>query len=123
MEFASHTPSINGVPNRAGGHQREEDIAEDDSLLPRAFAVDREMAPDDGVPPTSGLDYLRRVRWEANRCPDVVVSDVDTQAFANRQTVFAPRLPDLIPAPPGLAPRADWEATYLRSFAHLHQVI
>ncbi len=34
----------------------------DDELLPRAFAVDGELPPEAG-PPTSGEDYLRRVRY------------------------------------------------------------
>ena len=35
---------------------------DDDELLPRAFAVTGELPPEAG-PPTTGEDYLRRVRY------------------------------------------------------------
>lgn len=40
---------------------KEERMEDDDELLPRAFAVTGELPPEAG-PPTTGEDYLRRVR-------------------------------------------------------------
>jgi hypothetical protein len=40
----------------------ESSDSDDDELMPKAFAVDGEMSPDEG-PPTNGEDYLRRVRF------------------------------------------------------------
>jgi hypothetical protein len=46
-----------------------------DDLLPQAFAVDGEYDPTSG-PPTNGIEYLRHVRWEASRLPNVNVAQV-----------------------------------------------
>lgn len=32
-------------------------------------------------PPADGLEYLRRVRWEAERCPSVMRADIDPRQF------------------------------------------
>ncbi|KAK2553919.1 Gem-associated protein 2 [Acropora cervicornis] len=42
---------------------------------------------DEAKMPSSGYEYLRRVHLEARQCPDVVVADLDTKNFSNRQTV------------------------------------
>ncbi|KAH3745563.1 actin gamma 1 [Pelomyxa schiedti] len=63
----------------------DEDGGPGEGMKP-AFAVDGE-APDDSTPPADGLDYLRRVRWEANRCAKVVVArDLVLQARRKEQT-------------------------------------
>lgn len=38
-------------------------------------------------PPVSGPDYLRRVQLEAQKCPAVVVADIDPKRLASKQTV------------------------------------
>ena len=35
-------------------------------------------------PPVDGMEYLRRVRWEAARCPAVVRADIDPRQFDRR---------------------------------------
>jgi survival of motor neuron protein-interacting protein 1 len=66
-------------------HSDEDDEEEDSapsSTQPVAFAVDGEFPPEAGSPQT-GLDFLRRVRWEARRLPDVVVAEKTATASAS----------------------------------------
>eukprot|EP00026_Physarum_polycephalum_P009225 Phypoly_transcript_09339.p1 GENE.Phypoly_transcript_09339~~Phypoly_transcript_09339.p1 ORF type:complete len:325 (+),score=70.47 Phypoly_transcript_09339:51-977(+) len=93
-------------------------MEDDDDLLPRAFAVTGELPPEAG-PPTTGEDYLRRVRWEARRCPNVVVSAIDPRKYDNRQTQFAALPPPCPPAPAGMAPHIQWETKFLAQFSDL----
>jgi hypothetical protein len=46
-----------------------------DDILRPAFEVEGECDPSLG-PPTSGIEYLRQVRWEANQLPEVTISSV-----------------------------------------------
>eukprot|EP00727_Mastigamoeba_balamuthi_P011963 m51a1_g739 hypothetical protein (222) ;mRNA; r:494398-495063 len=95
----------------------------DDDLMPRAFTIEGELAPDAG-PPQDGFDYLRQVRWEAQRVPSVVVARVKPEtlrSFDTRQTLFAPSRPA-----PARSPRsaptpahAAWERAFLKSFVQL----
>jgi len=94
----------------------------DDDLLPRAFAVVGELPPEAG-PPTTGEDYLRRVRWESRRCPDVVVSAIDPRQYDNKQTQFAVLPPPCPPPPPGMAPLTVWERGFLAQFSELRQAM
>ncbi len=103
--------------SKAGGSRSD---AGEDALLPRAFAVEGELGPDSG-PPTTGLDYLRQVRWEAKRVPHVVLSDIDPRDFDDRQTTYAQLPPKMAAAPPGLAPDPVWEKKFLTSFEELQQ--
>jgi len=89
-------------------------------LLPRAFIVEGETPPSD-EPPVSGDDYLRRVRWEARRCPQVVVSKIDPRQYDNKQTQFANIPPPCPPAPPGMTPLPSWEDAFLSIFSELRQ--
>jgi survival of motor neuron protein-interacting protein 1 len=95
---------------------------DDDELLPRAFAVTGELPPEAG-PPTTGEDYLRRVRWEARRCPNVVVSAIDPRKYDNRQTQFAALPPPCPPPPLGMAPQPQWETKFLAQFSELRQTL
>jgi survival of motor neuron protein-interacting protein 1 len=96
---------------------------EEDELLPRAFAVAGEIDPETSGPPTSGEDYLKRVRWEYRRCPAVVVSDIDPRKYDNKQTQFASLPPPLPAAPPGIAPSREWETKFLAEFAEMKQTL
>jgi survival of motor neuron protein-interacting protein 1 len=90
------------------------------AMGPRAFAVDYEIGPEAG-PPMDGLDYLRRVRWEANRCPKVVKSGIDPRKFDTKQTQFAELPPEFAACPVSLAPSLAWETHFLASFEQLRQ--
>ena len=44
------------------------------------YVEDGEEEPT-GKPPNTAEEYLRQVRWEANRCPDIVVSKKTPSPF------------------------------------------
>lgn len=93
----------------------------DDELMPKAFLVDGEMPLEDG-PPTNGLEYLRRVRWEAKQSPKIVVSSIDPRMYDANQTRtwLPPKIPE---APIEYLPSKEWEEDFLNSFKKLRQVI
>ncbi|KAJ3149967.1 gem (nuclear organelle) associated protein 2 [Geranomyces variabilis] len=97
---------------------------------------DEEQEP--GQPPTSGLQYLRMVRAEAEACPQVV------RVAPPQATALPPNIPDLRaeyfsspssslitaadqphqsshapPPPPHLTPSSEWTARFLDRFASL----
>ncbi|XP_052091948.1 gem-associated protein 2-like [Mytilus californianus] len=74
------------------------------------------------IPPTTGNEYLRRVRREANDCPKVVVADIDTSIFTNKQTVNVRHdTRGCHPAPKGFAPDLEWQRTQIADFAEFRQ--
>lgn len=62
-------------------------------------------------------------RWEARRCPNVVVSAIDPRKYDNRQTQFAALPPPCPPAPAGMAPLPGWETKFLSQFSDLRTVL
>lgn len=76
---------------------------------------------DEAKMPSSGYEYLRRVHLEARQCPDVVVADLDTKTFSNRQTVHVNERPGWSPAPKGFAPSIDWQMQQAADFADVRQ--
>lgn len=88
----------------------------------RAFSVeDTGEEFDMDIPPTSGNEYLRRVQLEAFRCPDVVVANLDTSRFSNRQTVRFNNSSECAPPPEGFAPSRDWQKHQVSSFSATRQ--
>lgn len=74
------------------------------------------------IPPTTGNEYLRRVRKEANDCPKVVVADIDTSMFTSKQTVIVRHdTRGCHPAPKGFAPDLSWQKKQVKDFAELRQ--
>ncbi|KAI8745454.1 gem-associated protein 2-like [Biomphalaria glabrata] len=73
------------------------------------------------VPPTSGNEYLRRVRQEAMGCPQVVVADLDTSAFNHKQTVKVTEPGGLLPVPPSYRAPMSWQRLQVAEFAALRQ--
>lgn len=61
-------------------------------------------------------------RWEANRCPLVVISDIDPRKYDDKQTQFAELPPPCAPPPQGMAPTLEWEKNFLDEFITLRQV-
>jgi len=112
MEYTLFTPKP--------GFKYFADYSEDeDDFRVEVFHVDGESAPSEG-PPTSGEEYLRRVRWEANRCPGIVVSDIDPKEFIQNRSQSYFVLPDPIASPPeGFAPSIEWEQIFLEDFIFL----
>ncbi|KAG6552242.1 hypothetical protein Mapa_006091 [Marchantia paleacea] len=97
-------------------HGYDDEVVE--SFQSQAFAVDGEPDFESG-PPEDGWEYLRRVIWEAARCPKVVVANIDPGKLVSEQTPYMPEIPAITPCPPDLLPSKDWEQQYLADFSQL----
>ncbi|XP_010506079.1 PREDICTED: uncharacterized protein LOC104782760 isoform X1 [Camelina sativa] len=96
-----------------------EDNDDYNSILRPAFAVDGEPDFDSG-PPEDGLEYLRRVRWEAKRIPNVKVAEIDGSKYIQKeQSVYMPQIPEISKCPEHLLPVKEWEDLLLSDFSHL----
>ncbi|XP_010508562.1 PREDICTED: uncharacterized protein LOC104785117 [Camelina sativa] len=97
-----------------------EDNDDYNSILRPAFAVDGEPDFESG-PPEDGLEYLRRVRWEAKRIPNVKVADlIDGSKYIQKeQSVYMPQIPEISKCPEHLLPVKEWEDLLLSDFSHL----
>eukprot|EP01117_Protostelium_nocturnum_P010100 TRINITY_DN359_c1_g4_i1.p1 TRINITY_DN359_c1_g4~~TRINITY_DN359_c1_g4_i1.p1 ORF type:complete len:382 (+),score=134.70 TRINITY_DN359_c1_g4_i1:198-1343(+) len=81
----------------------------------RAFPV-AESGNDD-EPPCSGMDYLRRVREEANRMPGIVVSTrINPREFDCNQTKVLKLKRRCLPSPLHLIPLDSWKSEMLSKF-------
>lgn len=89
----------------------------------QAFYVDDlgEAEFDLDIPPTSGNEYLRRVRQEARDCPKVVVADLDTSAFLKQQTVKITEPSGLLPVPQSYRAPIAWQKLQVSEFADMRQ--
>ncbi|KAF9679118.1 hypothetical protein SADUNF_Sadunf07G0106800 [Salix dunnii] len=102
----------------------EEDDSDDDyaSIQRPAFTVEGEPDFDSG-PPEDGLEYLRRVRWEAARIPKVKVAELDRSRVKKEQTVYMPQIPDIAKCPDYLLPSRQWEDAFLADFSELRMFL
>ncbi|KAG6433366.1 hypothetical protein SASPL_104977 [Salvia splendens] len=111
------------VSDERGSSAVEEDYCEDDdsdeeySIQRPAFSVTGEPDFDSG-PPLDGLEYLRRVRWEAARIPKVKVVKFNK---VKEQSVYMPQIPDVIKCPEKLLPLKQWEDSFLSDFSQLRE--
>lgn len=98
----------------------ESDDSDDDysSIQRPAFRVTGEPDFDSG-PPEDGLEYLRRVRWEALRLPKVKVAAVQGSKLNKEQTSYMPQIPDIAKCPEHLLPLKEWEEVFLADFSEL----
>ncbi|CAL9236628.1 unnamed protein product [Arabidopsis halleri] len=96
-----------------------EDNDDYNSILRPAFAVDGEPDFDSG-PPEDGIEYLRRVRWEAKRIPNVKVAKVNGSKYREKeQSVYMPQIPEIPKCPEHLLPVKEWEDSLLSDFSHI----
>ncbi|CAH9083397.1 unnamed protein product [Cuscuta epithymum] len=106
----------------------EEDTNYDDSdddcisIQRPAFFVEGEPDFDSG-PPEDGLEYLRRVRWEAERLPKVKVCKIERSKIKKEQSVYMPCIPDIATCPEHLLPLKEWEDEFLAYFSQLRLVL
>ncbi|KAG7570197.1 Gemin2/Brr1 [Arabidopsis thaliana x Arabidopsis arenosa] len=99
--------------------ENTEDNDDYNSILRPAFAVDGEPDFDSG-PPEDGLEYLRRVRWEAKRIPNVKVAKVNGSKYKEKeQSVYMPQIPEIPKCPEHLLPVKEWEESLLSDFSHI----
>ncbi|KAK3591959.1 hypothetical protein CHS0354_031466 [Potamilus streckersoni] len=101
-----------------------DDSFEDESVQPPAFKIE-DVADDEfdlEIPPTSGNEYLRRVRQEASQCAQIVVANIDTSPFMGKQTVTIRQWAGKChPAPKGFAPSEAWQREQVANFALIRQ--
>lgn len=100
----------------------EDSDDEHDSIQRTAFLVEGEPDFESG-PPQDGLEYLRRVRWEAAQIPKVRVAKVDRSKFHCEQTAYMPNIPEIAKCPEHLLPSKHWEDTFLADFSNLRQAL
>ncbi|XP_072950820.1 uncharacterized protein [Typha angustifolia] len=102
--------------------KNEEDSSDDeyDSIRKPAFVVEGEPDFDSG-PPLDGLEYLRRVRWEAAQIPKVNVAKLNLSKFGSEQTPYIPRIPEIPKCPPNLMPSKKWEEFFLAEFSEIRK--
>ena len=80
---------------------------------------DKPLAEDDfSRPPSSGIEYLRRVQYEASRCPEVVIANVPKKLQTPECSVHYQR-----PQPLTDAPNQKIQRTQAADFAQIRQRI
>eukprot|EP01097_Dermamoeba_algensis_P011008 TRINITY_DN836_c0_g1_i4.p1 TRINITY_DN836_c0_g1~~TRINITY_DN836_c0_g1_i4.p1 ORF type:complete len:310 (-),score=78.69 TRINITY_DN836_c0_g1_i4:430-1359(-) len=94
---------------------------EEEELLRPAFDVGSELPPSQ-MPPADGFEYLRRVKWEANRCPGTVVSQINPRDFDHKRTQIIPTK-EKTKTPQAFLPLSEWEEEFLAWFSELRQNI
>ncbi|XP_030509644.2 uncharacterized protein LOC115724493 [Cannabis sativa] len=102
-----------------GDYSEDDDSDEDYASIQRpAFAVQGEPNFDSG-PPEDGLEYLRRVRWEAARIPKIRVAKLDRSKLNKEQSEYMPKIPEIAKCPEQLLPMKQWEDSFLDDFSQL----
>ncbi|GMH08709.1 hypothetical protein Nepgr_010549 [Nepenthes gracilis] len=104
----------------AMGECREDESSDNDydGILRPAFLVEGEPNFDSG-PPEDGLEYLRRVRWEAAQIPKVTVAKLDVSKLNKEQSIYMPQIPDIDKCPEHLVPSKEWEDDFVADFSEL----
>ncbi len=75
-----------------GEHEYEEEEEEEEeeekleNFLAQALPVADLKHVDLSAPPSTGEEYLSRVRYEASKCPGTVVAKLDINKFKQKQT-------------------------------------
>ncbi|KAM7261365.1 hypothetical protein ACFE04_008732 [Oxalis oulophora] len=121
-EMANMGPTCDGrkVVNEecSEDYDSEDDDHHYDSIQRPALYVEGEPNFESG-PPEDGLEYLRRVRWEAARVPKVKVAKIDKSRLKNEQSVYMPQIPEIAKCPEHLLPLKQWEDQFLADFSSL----
>ncbi|KAF5735367.1 hypothetical protein HS088_TW15G00869 [Tripterygium wilfordii] len=118
-------PSSTRIIEGEDAYNDDEEYTEDDdsdadyaSIQRPAFLVEGEPDFDSG-PPEHGLEYLRRVRWEAANIPKVKVAKLDRSKLSKGQSVYMPQIPDIANCAGHLLPSKHWEDSFLADFNNL----
>ncbi|XP_042462531.1 uncharacterized protein LOC122046086 [Zingiber officinale] len=91
------------------------------SIQKPAFLVEGEPDFDSG-PPLDGMEYLRRVKWEAAQIPKIKVAKLESSKQSSEQTPYMPKLLEIEKCPPNLQASQIWEDTFLSEYSELKQV-
>ncbi|XP_010057067.2 uncharacterized protein LOC104444959 [Eucalyptus grandis] len=106
-----------------GGEEDSDDSDEYFANIQRpAFYVEGEPNFDAG-PPEDGLEFLRRVRWEAAQIPNVKVAKLDQSKFHKEQSAYMPVIPEIAECPEHLMPLKQWEDAFLADFSMLRRAL
>ncbi|XP_030528188.1 uncharacterized protein LOC115739304 isoform X2 [Rhodamnia argentea] len=92
------------------------------SIQRPAFLVEGEPNFDSG-PPEDGLEFLRRVRWEAAQIPNVKVAKLDQSKLHKEQSTYMPVIPEIAKCPEHLMPLKQWEDAFLEDFSMLRRAL
>lgn len=120
-------PNDEAADTESLGNEYDEDIGSDcdddyESIQKPAFLVEGD--PDfDAGPPQDGIEYLRRVRWEAAQIPKVKVAKLNKSNLKSEQTVYMPSIPDIAKCHEHLLPLKHWEDAFLADFSDLRQAL
>ncbi|KAK1379324.1 hypothetical protein POM88_026068 [Heracleum sosnowskyi] len=106
----------------------EGDCSEDDDSDSEYHSIQRPAfvvtgAPNfDAGPAMDGFEYLRRVRWETERVQKVTFAKVQETKLCE-QTVYIPKIPEIVQCPQQLLPLKEWETALLNDFSELRLAI
>ncbi|XP_050212436.1 uncharacterized protein LOC126664163 isoform X2 [Mercurialis annua] len=106
------------------GESYEEENSDEDygSIQRPAFHVEGEPDFDSG-PPEDGLEYLRRVRWEASHIHKIKVVKLDRSKVNKEQSIYMPQIPEITKCPEHLMPLKQWEDAFLSDFSNLRMYL
>ncbi|KAF5186207.1 survival motor neuron interacting protein, partial [Thalictrum thalictroides] len=110
--------SAAGLENECDENVGSTSEDEFDNIQKPAFLVEGDPDFDSG-PPQDGLEYLRRVRWEAAQIPKVKVAKLIKINLKSEQTVYMPMIADIVKCPEHLMPSKHWEDDFLADFSEL----
>jgi survival of motor neuron protein-interacting protein 1 len=65
---------------------------------------------------------MKFARYEAVRCPKVVVAQIDPSKLISEQTPYMPEIPDIPTCPSDLLPSKEWEKHFIDEFSYLRMV-
>ncbi|EXB68029.1 Gem-associated protein 2 [Morus notabilis] len=101
-------------------YSEEEDDSDEEyaSIQRPAFVVEGEPNFESG-PPEDGLEYLRRVRWEAAQIPKIRVAKLHRSKLKKEQSEYMPKIPEIAKCPEHLLPAKQWEDAFLAEFSQL----
>ncbi|XP_075523689.1 uncharacterized protein LOC142556222 isoform X1 [Primulina tabacum] len=118
----THRPPVNDeISCSAAEEEYSPDYTSDEdysSIQKPAFLVTGEPDFDSG-PPQDGLEYLRRVRWEASQIPDVAIANIEKSELGKEQTIYMPQIPEIMDCPENFLPLKQWEDCFLAYFSEL----
>ncbi|KNA07668.1 hypothetical protein SOVF_169790 isoform B [Spinacia oleracea] len=112
----STVPNFSNRGTMGEWSEGEESDDEYESMHRPAFKVQGEPDFESGSP-EDGLEYLRRVRWEAKRIPKVKVAKLNIKV--KDQSVYMPGIPDIEECPSHLLPLRPWEDEFIADFSEL----
>ncbi|KAK4755669.1 hypothetical protein SAY87_009426 [Trapa incisa] len=117
-QSASFEENFTNLDEEDGDEDSEDSNEYYASIRRPVFVIEGEPNFEVG-PPEDGLEYLRRVRWEAAQLPNLRVAKLDRSKFDKEQSVYMPVIPEIAKCPEHLMPSKQWEEEFLADFSKL----